>query len=48
MATQPKPELSTREKLAMNLLLWGVTILAPWEYSHQQDAFIKEIKELLK
>lgn len=42
----PKADLTTREKITVWLVLWLIQILSPWEYSHEQTAFINKIKSL--
>jgi hypothetical protein len=44
--SEPKADLTTRERLVVWLILWLIEILQPWEYSHQQTEFINEIKQL--
>lgn len=46
--SEPKADLTARERVCALPILWLVEILAPWEYKHQHDKLIDQIKEALK
>ena len=39
--------LTIREELVVQLTIFLIQMIHPWEYSHQYDKFWGEIKELL-
>jgi hypothetical protein len=45
--TDPRPELTMRERVAVRLILLMVQIISPWKFSHQFDEALKAIKEEL-
>jgi len=46
--SEPKADLTKRERVAVYLIIWAVKIISPWEYDHQQKDWIAELKAMLK
>jgi hypothetical protein len=44
----PRPDLTTREKIVIWLILWAIQILAPWDYSHEHKEHIEALRNLVK
>lgn len=44
MTENEKPDLTTRQRVALRLILMAVEIVQPWRYSHEADKLIDEIK----
>lgn len=43
-----KEPLSTRERIAIRLFLWLISIIHPWEYDHQQKEWAEPLKKDLE
>lgn len=39
--------MNTKEKIVTLLILFLVRILKPWQYDHQFDGLLKEIKDVM-
>lgn len=42
------PRLTQRERIALRLFLWLITIIEPWEYSHEQKEWLEGLKKDLE
>lgn len=43
-----KDQLTMKERLVVFLIMYVVSILAPWKYNHEQKEFFEDILDLVR